>query len=109
MNIFNKCVLLIVIFSFVMYMIQSEESITTTKISTTTREPSHNYLLENEEDDLDIDGDDEDEYDEEEVNKKKKKKKITKQIITLKHLSNIFACTPNWDSLDDCDIIESFA
>jgi hypothetical protein len=90
-------------------MIQSEESISTMKVSTTTREPSHNYLHENEEGDLDIDIDDEDEFDEEEVNKKKKKKKIIKQLIALKHLSNIFACTPNWDSLDDCDIIESFA
>jgi len=66
--------------------------------TTTIREPEHDYPIdENNEDELYEDED-------EDVNFKPR----MKHDITLKHVSNVFACMPEWDSLDDCDIVENF-
>jgi hypothetical protein len=32
----------------------------------------------------------------------------THHHIFIKHVKNLFACWDNWDSLDDCDIIQDF-
>jgi hypothetical protein len=36
------------------------------------------------------------------------KKAKTHHQIFIKHVKNLFACWDNWDSLDDCDIIQDF-
>ena len=81
------------------YLTNSEES----SIKATTKAakaPEHDYhLTELIEEELDPDEDDEGNV----IPKKK-----IKHQITIKHVSNVFACIPNWDSLDDCDIIENF-
>ena len=109
MNIVKKYYLIAVLFSLIKVAINSGES-TTTKSS--TKEPTHNYLHENQVDheiDLEDDVDDDDDEEASKIKKNLLRKKINaKNEITLKHLSNVFACTPKWDSLDDCDIIESF-
>ena len=98
-------ILIICCFNVIVVYINPQES-STKPTTQRTKAPSHDYNLhENAEDDLD---EDEDEDENESEFKKSKKKKIKKHELSIKDVSNVFACKPEWISLTDCDIIENF-